>query len=352
MDLQEFTPESGEFTSSPEDASEKPSSGDPKPRRRRRRLWLLIPAAVLAAVAIYVYLDFTHLAVKFFPHYALNRSFGRVADLPWERMAVGVLGQAEWDGVGYDVSGLIRCQTDAEGLRLAAEDFTLLGGELDLNFSGYLSAHDAALRAPGLTGGSPDYYGVSLDTPILDQAAHTGGDPDYGWYYNAGQIALFQTAADTVRETFGAATVPLSPAEDEGLKEYIGALEFSTRREDGGYRLSATAGEGESRALLDALGLGAFGLGQGDTAVEFTLNAGGTLTGVTLANETVELELLLGNDPAEEVSPWLSLRRLENGAARFELTLALTVEESAPLEVPPYTNAFTLLPRVEEAGEK
>lgn len=346
MELQEFTPEKREFDIPLDDFPETPPKGDKPTKKKWRRLWLLLPAILLVAATVFVSVNFTSLAVRFFPHYALNRGIERVAAIP-ERAAVGVLGEVRRDGTAYTCAGLLRFQTGKEGLALAAEDFTLTGGELDLSFSGYLSAHDAALSAPGLTGGSSRYYGVSLDEPILDQTAHTGGDPDYGWYYNAEEIAAFQSAADAIQDSFAQVTGPLSAGESQGLKDYIKALDFTVRREDEGYTFTATADEEASQDLLNAMDLGALGLGGGETAVHFALNRGGVLTGLSLTNEALELDILLGSDPTEELSPWLSLRRLKDGEESFGLTLALTVEESRRLEVPHYTNAFTLLPRVD-----
>lgn len=347
MELQEFTPEVREFDIPLDDFPENPAGEDKPPKKKgRKRLWLLLPAALLVAAAVFVSLNFTALLVRFFPHYALERGMGKVAELP-APVAVGVLGEARRGGVSYDCSGLLRLQTGKDGLAVAAEEFTLSGGELDLSFSGYLDAHHAAMAAPGLTGGSSRYYGVSLDEPIVDQTAGTGGDPAYGWYYKSPQIGAFQNAADAVREAFAAATEPIGEKERAGLEEYIKTLDFAVEQADGGYTFSATSAAGESQRLFDALGLGALNLGGGETEARFTLNDQGVFTGLSLTNQKLELDLLLGGDPTEELTPWLSLRRLKDGEETFGLTLALTVEESRRLEVPHYTNAFTLLPRVD-----
>lgn len=349
MELQELTPETREFDIPlDEEFPQEPQQEKPPKKRGRRRLWLLLPAALLVAAAIFVSLNFTGLTVRFFPHYALNRGAGKVMELP-RPVAVGILGEVRKDGAAYNCAGLLRVQTGREGLALAAEDFTLSGGELELSFSGYLDAHTAALCAPGLTGGATRYYGVSLDEPILDQTAHTGGDPDYGWYYNEEQIAAFQSAADAVRDTFAGVTDPLAPEENEGLKKCIKELSFTARREEEGYTLTAAAPEGIAQEMLAALHLDGLGLGGGETALHFTLDREGTLTGLSLTNQALELDVLLGSDPARELAPWLSLRRLRDGEETFGLTLALTVEESRRLEAPHYSNAFTLLPRVEGA---
>lgn len=178
MELQELTPETREFDIPlDEEFPQEPQKEKPPKKRSRRRLWLLLPAALLVAAAIFVSLNFTGLTVRFFPHYALNRGLGKVMELP-RPVAVGILGEVRKDGAAYNCAGLLRVQTGREGLALAAEDFTLSGGELELSFSGYLDAHTAALCAPALPAAPPvttasAWMSLSWIRPLIPGATRT-----------------------------------------------------------------------------------------------------------------------------------------------------------------------------------
>lgn len=319
-----------------------------EPKRPKSRHIGLIIAAVLAAVVmgvgVYLAKNWKTLQIKAHPAQAVASGLEMVKPLP-SPLSLGLLGQYYQGDTSWDFSGTVDLWADGDGLTLFLTDLTLAGGEWDVTCSGYLSKEVAILSCPALTGGDGGYYGVRLDTPLGEQAAGTGGDPGYGWYFGESQMAALQSAADTVSSALSSVKEISLTDEKGAFGGFVKKLDFTVTETATGYSLTAQAGR-EDMEALEGLGLPAIPYGEAEITVY--LNKSGALVAVEVDGDSVDLRLDLGSDPAEELNPRLSATWGGDGSAAM-LTLAAVVSEGAEVEPPLFENAFSLLPYIEGA---
>ena len=192
MELHELEP-GGERDVTLEDAHQTAGVEVAKPPKKggRARLLILLPALLVCALLLLVALNWTALRVALSPMWALENGIGRVMDPP-QPMSLGFLGQVELGEMSVNCSGVMGLQADKDGLRLMVEDCTLGTDEAAQTFSLYLSPREVAAVIPALTGGQEGWYGLSLENPMVEQAAGTGSDPEYGWYFGQEHLATIQ----------------------------------------------------------------------------------------------------------------------------------------------------------------
>lgn len=342
MELHELEP-GGERDVTLEDARQTAGGEAAKPpkKRRRARLLILLPALLVCALLLLVALNWTALRVALSPMWALENGIDRVMDPP-QPMSLGFLGQVELGELGVNCSGVMGLQADKDGLRLMVEDCTLGTDEDSQTLSLYLSPQEVAAVVPALTGGLEGWYGLRLDTPMVEQAAGTGGDPGYGWYFGDAQLATMQECADQARAALLEVTrLGLNDEEREAVTAFLEGCDKKVEHVDGEYLLHFTQSDAqETEKLSQALGLPR-GLFSGAVELDFTLHQRGTLRSVDAKSENLSFFLELGEYPEREPTP-----RLEAQWEGGSLTLALTVGWSRTLEAPEYQNAFSLLPRL------
>lgn len=340
MELHELEP--GAQSDIPlEDTAQTATPAKPPKKRGRARLLILLPALLVCGFLLLVALNWTALRVALSPMWALENGMDRVMDPP-QPMSLGFLGRVEIGETSVDCSGVMGLQADKDGLRLRMEDCTLGTDEGAQTFGVYLSPKEAAAAIPALTGGLEGWYGVSLETPMAQQAAGTGGDPEYGWYFGREQLAAMQESADRVRAALSEVTgLGLNDEERAAVTAFLEGCDKKVERVDGEYLLHFTQSDaGESEKLCQALGLPQ-GLFSGAVELDFALHQRGTLRSVDAKSENLSFFLELGEYPEREPTP-----RLEAQWEGGSLTLALTVERGEALEAPEYQNAFSLLPRI------
>lgn len=313
-------------------------------KSRLRRLWILLPVALLAALGVALALNWTAVTVYAAPRYALLRGAEGVAPLP-QPVSLGLLGEGTLEGKRVQFSGTLDVQADGAGLALALGDFTLGGEGLSVSLSGYLSAREAALSIPSLTGGQTEYYGLRLDEPILSQVKGTGGDPEYGWYFHDGDIRRMQSAADGVREALAAVKeIAPSQAERDALAAFFRNVRGAGELGEEGYLLRFSAPEQAVDDLLEALELPG-GWRYGGAEVTCRLNPEGILTAVEAEGQGARFSLELGDDPAQELAPRLELVWPDGDGGENTVTVAVAAAPCDGVEPPEYENAFSLLPR-------
>lgn len=345
MELHELEP-GGERDVPLEDAHQTAGVEVAKPPKKggRARLLILLPALLVCALLLLVALNWTALRVAFSPMWALENGIDRVMDPP-QPMSLGFLGQVELGKLGVNCSGVVDLQADKDGLRLMVEDCTLGTDEDSQTLSFYLSPKEVAAAVPGLTGGLEGWYGLSLETPMVEQAAGTGGDPGYGWYFGDEQLATMQESADRAREALSGVTrLGLRDEERRAVTAFLEGCDKKVEHIDGEYLLHFTQSDaGETEKLCQALGLPQ-GLFSGAVELDFTLHQRGTLRAVDARSENLSFFLELGEYPEREPTPRLEA---EWGDGAGTLTLALTVGWGKAPEAPEYQNAFSLLPRID-----
>lgn len=343
MELHELEP-GGERDVPLEDARQTAGVETVKPPKKwgRARLLILLPALLVCGLLLLVALNWTALRVALSPMWALENGIGRVMDPP-QPMRLGFLGQVELGELGVNCSGVMDLQADKDGLRLMVEDCTLGTDERAETLGVYLSPKEVAAAIPALTGGQEGWYGLSLETPMAGQAAGTGGDPGYGWFFGQEQLATMQECADQAREALAGVTrLGLSDEERKAVTAFLEGCDKTVEHVGGEYLLHFTQSDaGETEELCQALGL-PDGLFSGAVELDFTLHQRGTLRSVDARSENLSFFLELGEYPEREPTP-----RLEAEWEGGSLTLALTVERGQTPEAPEYQNAFSLLPRVD-----
>lgn len=303
---------------------------------------ILLPAVLVCALLLLVALNWTAIRVALSPMWALENGMDRVMDPP-QPMSMGFLGQVEIGETDVNCSGVVDLQADKDGLRLRMEDCTLGTDEGAQTFGVYLSPKEAAAHIPALTGGLEGWYGVSLEVPMADQAAGTGGDPEYGWFFGREQLDTMQESADCVRESLSKVTrLGLNDEERRAVTAFLEGCDKKVEHVDGEYLLHFTQSDPrESEKLCRELGLPQ-GLFSGAVELDFALHQRGTLRSVDARSENLCFFLELGEYPEREPTP-----RLEAEWEGGSLTLALTVERGETPEAPEYQNAFSLLSRVD-----
>lgn len=342
MELHELEPEKVESVPLEEPAA--PAEAAKPPRKRRwARLLLLLPALVVCCMLVSIALNWTRISIALDPVGALKSGADRVMELP-SSARLGFLGTVELGETSVNCSGVLELQTGGDALRLCVRDCTL-GTDTDAaTFSLYLSEREVAAQIPALTGGKEGWYGVSLETPIAEQAAGTGGEAEYGWYFQEPQLKAFQESADQAREALAdAAGLTPSSEEREAVAAFLRSCEKSVEELEEAYVLHfAHPGVQETEALCRTLGVPG-DLLNGELTMDFTLHKRGTLRSVELQSEGLSLFLELGEYPEREPTPRVEA---EWGNGQNTLTLALTVERGEAPEAPEYQNAFSLLPRI------
>lgn len=317
----------------------------PQKRGGKLRLLILLPAALLVAAALLLAMNWTAIVVRVNPLWALKSAAERVMELP-EPLSMGFLGEVTVGKLAVNCSGVVDAQTNAEGLTLSLEDCTVGSDEGGLTLSLYLSPREAAACVPALTGGDEGWYGVSLTQPIADQAAGTGGEAAYGWYFSQKQMDKLQEAADQTREALkGVKTLTGDREMTRAVRDFLTQAEASGTRTPGGYTLSFFEDDHQRiQALCQALELPEELL-TGAVTVDFGLTKEGTLQRIAVDSWNLDIALELGEVPSRELTPRLEGQWLDGKGVEYTLTLALTVDRGQPLTPPEYQNAFSLLPR-------
>lgn len=328
-----------------ETAAEGPVTGEEPPRRKGRR-WrplVLLPVLALAAGLCLVWYNRVALMVRMDPIGALERGVQRVKPLP-QPLSLGFLGEVSQGEETAQCSGVAELSADEQGLKIYWKDCTLGNGEGSVTASVYLSPAVAAVSAPQLTG-TEIWYGVSLETPLAEQAAGTGGDPEWGWYFDSEKLRQAQAAADLVRESLSrVGRLGLETEEREALKGYLEGAFQGAERTGTGYLLVFSQPEtGETEELTGALGV-VPGLLEGPVEVRARLDRAGVLAGIEVDSGNLSFTLDLGDDPAHEPFPRLEAGWQAAGEERG-LTLAFTLDQAGAMRPPVYRNAFSLLPR-------
>ncbi len=339
MELQELEPGKRDVDVSGTSIEEAPPRREKnKKNRSKGRIWLLVVVLALCAAAGAVALNWTAIQVKRDPVGAVRRGMDRVDDLP-APLSLGFLGTVELGGETLDCSGVMDLETGAEGMRLALKDCTVGGEEESATFSLYVSPTEAAASLPGLTG-DEGWYGLSLETPLAQQAAGTA----YEQRFTAEERERAQQSADDLRASLRAVTeLGLGETGHDGLTAFLRSSTEETEKTQDGYVLRFTQPDAaQTRGLAQALGFSE-DLLRGPAAVEFTLTSGGALRGVNAVSENLSFTLDLGADPASEPTP-----RLEAEWDGGALTLALSVDAALAVTAPEYADAFTFLA---ETGE-
>lgn len=322
-------------------AVETPVEAKRPPKRHIGLIFAAVLAAVLMGVGVYLAKNWQTLQIKAHPAQAVASGLDMVKPLP-SPLSLGLLGQFYQGDAAYDFSGTVNMSAGEDGLALQVADFTLAGGETDVTFSGYLSPKEAILSCPILTGGDAGYYGVRLDVPMAEQAAGTGGDADYGWYFGESQMSMLQTAADTASLALSSVKEISLTDEWETFGEFVKELDFTVAETATGYTLTAQATR-EDMEALGSLGLPAITYREAEISVY--LNKSGALVAVEMDSDSIDLRLDLGSDPEEELNPRLSVAWGDDAM----VTLAAVVSEGTKAEPPTYENAFSLLPYIEGA---
>lgn len=344
MELHELEPEKAGSVPLEEPAAPVEEAKPPR-KRRRARVLLLLPALVVCCALVSIALNWTRLSVALDPVGALKGGADRVMELP-PNASLGFLGAVELGETSVNCSGVLELQTGGDGLRLYVRDCTLGTDAASATFSLYLSPQEVAAEIPALTGGKEGWYGVSLETPIAEQAAGTGGEAEYGWYFQAPQLEAFQASADQAREALAnAAGLTPSSEEREAAEAFLRSCEKSVEELEEAYVLHfAHPGAQETKALCQALGVPG-DLLDGEVTLDCALHKRGTLRSVEFQSGGLSLFLELGEYPEREPTPRVEA---EWGGGQNTLALALTVERGEALEPPEYENAFSLLPRVDQ----
>lgn len=321
-------------------------SPEPPKKKGRLRLLILLPAALLVAAALAVAANWTAIRVAVNPLWALQVGAERVMELP-QPLSLGFLGEVTAGERAVNCSGVLELQAEQKGLTLALWDCTLGTDENSVTLSAYLSPQVAAASIPLLTGGSEGWYGVSLARPMADQAAGTGGEAEYGWYFSQTQLDQLQSAADQAREALESVTsLTGSPETAQAVMDFLTQARRSGERIPGGYVLSFSENEEENvRTLCRGLGLSEELL-TGPVVADFSLTSRGVLRAVSVTSEKLDFTLELGEVPDAELAPRLEAEWTDDKGTECSLTLALTVDRAAALTPPDYENAFTLLPRL------
>ncbi len=341
MELQELEPGKQDVDVSGASIEEAPPRRDRTGKNKKRskgRIWLLVAVLALCAAAGAVALNWTAIQVGRDPVGAVKRGMDRVADLP-EPLSLGFLGTVELGGEELDCSGVMDLEADGDGMRLALKDCTVGGEEESATFSLCVSPTQAAASLPGLTGDA-GWYGLSLETPLAQQAAGTA----YEQRFTAEERDRAQQSADDLRASLRAVTeLGLGETGRDGLTAFLQSSTEETEKTQDSYLLRFTQPDAaQTRGLAQALGLPE-DLLRGPAAVEFTLTSGGALRGVNAVSENLSFTLDLGADPASEPTP-----RLEAEWDGGALTLALSVDAALAVTAPEYADAFTFLA---ETGE-
>lgn len=334
-----------------EDASstlERRGEPDREPPRKgggKLRLLILLPAALLVAAALILAMNWTAIVVRVNPLWALKSGAERVMELP-EPLSMGFLGEVTVGETAVNCSGAADAQANHEGLTLFLKDCTIGSDESDLTLSLYLSPREAAACVPTLTGGDEGWYGVSLTQPIADQAAGTGGEAAYGWYFSQKQMDKLQEAADQTREALkGVKSLTGDREMTQAVKDFLTQAEASGTRTPGGYTLSFFEDDHQRiQELCQALELPEELL-TGPVTVDFGLTKEGALQRISVDSWNLDIALELGEVPSRALTPRLEAQWLDGKGVEYSLTLALTVDRASPLTPPEYQNAFSLLPR-------
>ncbi len=343
MELQELEPGKQDVDVSGARIEEAPPRREKdKKNRSKGRIWLLVVVLALCAAGLALALNWTAIQVKRDPVGAVRRGMDRVDDLP-QPLSLGFLGTVELDGEELDCSGVMDLEADGDGMRLALKDCTVGGEEESATFSLYVSPTEAAASLPGLTGDA-GWYGLSLETPLAQQADDAGAGERYAALFDEAQRAEAQDAADALRDSLRAVTeLGLGETGHDGLTAFLRASTEETEKTSDGYLLRFTQPDAaQTRGLAQALGLSE-DLLRGPATVEFTLTSGGALRGVNAVSENLSFTLDLGADPASELVP-----RLEAAWDGGALTLALSVDAALAVTAPEYADLFTLMA---ETGE-
>ncbi len=344
MELQELKPGKQDVDVSGARIEEAPSRREKnKKKRSKGRIWLLALVLALCVAGLALALNWTSIQVGRDPVGAVKRGMDRVADLP-EPLSLGFLGTVELSGETLDCSGVMDLETGAEGMRLALKDCTVGAEDASSTFSLYVSPTQAAASAPTLTGGDTGWYGLSLETPLAQQANDAGVGERYNALFDETQRAEAQAAADGLRASLQAVTeLGLGDAGHDGLTAFLQASAEETEKTSEGYLLRFTQSDADrTRQLAQALGLSE-DLFRGPATVEFTLTSGGALRGVNAVSENLSFTLDLGSDPVSELVP-----RLEATWDGGALTLALSVDAGLAVTAPEYADVFTLLAEMGE----
>ncbi len=339
MELQELEPGKQDVDVSGASVEEAPPRREKdKKNRSKGRIGLLVVVLALCAAGLALALNWTAIQVGRDPVGAVKRGMDRVDDLP-EPLSLGFLGTVELGGETLDCSGVMDLETGAEGMRLALKDCTVGGEEESATFSLYVSPTEAAASLPGLTGDG-GWYGLSLETPLAQQAAGTA----YEQIFTAEERDRAQQSADGLRASLRAVTeLGLDDAGHDGLTDFLRASTEETEKTQDGYLLRFTQPDAaQTRGLAQALGFSE-DLLRGPATVEFTLTSGGALRGVNAVSENLSFTLDLGADPASEPTP-----RLEAEWDGGALTLALSVDAALAVTAPEYADVFTLLGKTGE----
>ncbi len=344
MELQELEPGKQDVDVSGARIEEAPPRREKNKKNRskgRIGLWVAVLALCVAAGALA--LNWTDIQVKRDPVGAVKRGMDRVDDLP-EPLSLGFLGTVELGGEELDCSGVMDLEADGEGMRLALKDCTVGAEDSSSTFSLYVSPLEAAASAPTLTSGDAGWYGLSLETPLAQQASDAGAGETYAALFDDTQRQEAQTAADELHSSLQAVTeLGLGETGRDGLTEFLQASAEETEKTSEGYVLRFTQSDADrTRRLAQALGLSE-DLLRGPATVEFTLTSGGALRGVNAVSENLSFTLDLGADPASEPTP-----RLEAEWDGGALTLALSVDAAVAVTAPEYADVFTFLA---ETGE-
>ncbi len=343
MELQELKPGKQDVDVSGAQTEEAPPRREKnKKNRSKGRLWLLVVVLALCAAGLALALNWTAIQVGRDPVGAVKRGMDRVDDLP-EPLSLGFLGMVELDGEELDCSGVMDLEADGNGMRLALKDCTVGAEDASSTFSLYVSPTQAAASLPGLTG-DEGWYGLSLETPLAQQASDAGAGEAYAALFDETQRAEAQAAADALRASLRAVTdLGLGETGHDGLTAFLQASTEATEKTSEGYVLRFTQSDADqTRGLAQTLGLSE-DLLRGPATVEFTLTSGGALRGVNAVSENLSFTLDLGSDPASEPTP-----RLEAEWDGGALTLALSVDAGLAVTAPEYADVF---PFLAEMGE-
>ncbi len=345
MELQELEPGKQDVDVSGTQVEEAPVRRERTGKNKKRskgRIWLLVAALALCVAAGAVALNWTAIQVGRDPVGAVKRGMDRVAGLP-EPLSLGFLGTVELGGEELDCSGVMDLEANEDGMRLALKDCTVGGEEENATFSLYVSPTEAAASLPGLTGDA-GWYGLSLETPLAQQANDAGAGERYAALFDETRRAEAQTAADALRDSLQAVTeLGLGETGHDGLTAFLRASTEETEKTSEGYVLRFTQSDAaQTRQLAQALGLSE-DLLRGPATVEFTLTSSGALRGVNAVSENLTFTLDLGSDPASELVP-----RLEAEWDGGALTLALSVDAALAVTAPEYADLFALMA---ETGE-
>ncbi len=338
MELQELEPGKQDVDVSGARIEEAPPRREKNKKNRskgRIGLWVAVLALCVAAGALA--LNWTDIQVKRDPVGAVKRGMDRVDDLP-EPLSLGFLGMVELDGKTLDCSGVMDLEADEDGMRLALKDCTVGAEDSSSTFSLYVSPTEAAASAPTLTGDA-GWYGLSLETPLAQQADAADAGETYAALFDDAQRQEAQTAADELRASLQAVTdLGLGETGHDGLTAFLQASVEETEKTSEGYVLRFTQPDADrTRGLAQALGLSE-DLLRGPATVEFTLTSGGALRGVNAVSENLSFTLDLGADPASEPAP-----RLEAEWDGGALTLALSVDAGLAVTAPEYADVFALM---------